>query len=91
MAFLPNSRYAGIDTIAATAAGGRAVTAVKLRRLPRTTGVAYVVKQPDRVDILAYQVLADGTRFWAIADANAELQAEALTATPGAVILLPSP
>lgn len=90
MAFLKSSRYAKIDTVAAVAAGGRAVTAVKLRRLPRTTGTAYLTQDRDRIDILAYQQLADATRFWRIADANTALQAESLTATAGQPFLMPS-
>ena len=90
MAFLPNSRYAKIGTVAATAADGRAVTAVKLRRLPATSGDPHVVEERDRVDILAYQQLADNTRFWRIADANSDLEAETLTAVPGDVILVPT-
>jgi hypothetical protein len=90
MAFLPNSRYAKIETVEATAADGRPVTAVKLRRLPTSDGAPHVVEERDRVDILAYQQLADATRFWRIADANSELEAEALTAAAGEVILVPT-
>lgn len=89
MAFLTNSRYAKIDTVAAVATGGRAVTAVKLRRLPRTDGAPQVVEERDRIDILAFQQLADNTRFWRIADANSELEAETLTATPGDLVVVP--
>ncbi len=90
MAFLPSSRYAKIETVTASAADGRVVRAVKLRRLPATSGTAHVVEQRDRVDILAYQQLADNTRFWRIADANSELEAETLTSVPGDVILVPT-
>lgn len=90
MAFLPNSRYAKLETVTATAADGRAVEAVKLRRLPATSGVPQVVAERDRVDILAYQQLGDNTRFWRIADANSELEAETLTSVAGDVIVVPT-
>jgi hypothetical protein len=90
MAFLTSSRYAKIDTVQATAAGGRMVTAVKLRRLPRTDGAPQVVQSNDRLDIIAFQQLGDATRFWRIADANSELEAEKLTATPGEILLVPT-
>jgi hypothetical protein len=90
MAFLKNSRYVRIETIEAVAAGGRKVTAIKLRRLPQTDGAAHVVEERDRMDILAYQRLADATRFWRIADANTELEAEKLTDVPGKIVLIPS-
>jgi hypothetical protein len=90
MAFLPSSRYAKIETVAATAAGGRPVTAVKLRRLPQVDGSAHTVAERDRLDILAFEQLGDATRFWSIADANSELEAEALTATAGETLNLPT-
>jgi hypothetical protein len=90
MAFLPSSRYAKIETVETTASGGRPVTAVKLRRLPQTEGVPHTVEDRDRLDILAFERLGDATRFWSIADANTELEAESLTDGAGETLNLPT-
>jgi len=87
--FLDSSRYTRIATIEVKLADGRTVTAVKLRRLPPTQGEAHVVIGNDRLDIMAQRKFADGTQFWHIADANSELQANDLVATPGRVIREP--
>ena len=88
--FLDNSRYARTATVEVKLRDGRAVTAVKLRRLPPTQGEARIVKGNDRLDIMAQRKYADGTRFWHIADANSELQANDLVRTPSRVIEEPS-
>lgn len=87
--FLENSRYVSVPTIETKMRDGRAVTALKLRLLPATTGEPYLVKQNDQLDILAHRVTGDGTKFWHVADANTALEANTLTAETGAVILLP--
>jgi hypothetical protein len=89
MAFLDNSRYFGLPTVEATDAAGRPVVAVKLRRLPATAGDPVIVEERDRLDILALARYNDSTRFWHIADANSELEAETLTAVPGRTIEVP--
>jgi hypothetical protein len=88
--FLKNSRYYGLPTVAAEDRDGREVAAVKLRRLPATPGDGYAVTSSDRVDILADARYADATRYWHIADANSELEAEELTQQVGRVIGVPS-
>jgi len=90
MAFLPSSRYAKLDTVETTAAGGRKVTAIKLRRLPQVDGTPHTVAERDRLDILAFEQLGDATRFWSIADANQELEAEKLADTAGETLNLPT-
>jgi hypothetical protein len=57
---------------------GRAVNVVKLRRLPYTPGNLKEVKGTDRLDIMAQNKYKDGTKFWHIADANTELEANDL-------------
>ena len=76
--FLDNSRYFDVKTVEAEDAKGRKVTAVKLRRLPFVTGTPTVVKGHDRLDVMAQRHYSDGTKFWHIADANTELQANDL-------------
>lgn len=88
--FLKNSRYYGLPTVTAVDRNGREVVAVKLRRLPATQGDDHAVTSSDRVDILADARYADATRYWRIADANSELEAEELTRQVGRVIEVPS-
>lgn len=87
--FLENSRYSKVDTVQTTAAGGRAVTALKLRPLAAPAGESYTVKDNDQLDVLAHQQYADGTKFWHIADANTALRANDLVAETDATILKP--
>jgi hypothetical protein len=67
---------------------GRAVLAVTLRRLPEVEGIATMLKGNDRLDILAQQKYQDPTKFWHIADANSEMQANDLTKPAGPDISL---
>ena len=87
--FLPNSRYAKVKTVTATARGGREVQAVALRRLASPPGFPSVVKGNDRLDVMAERYYLDGTMFWHIADANTEMEANELVRVPGRVILVP--
>jgi hypothetical protein len=88
--FLENSRYLNVPTVETTTRDGRAVTALKLRPLPATSGDPYAVKDNDQLDVLAHGKTGDGTKFWHIADANTALDATTLTDETGAVIRLPA-
>lgn len=87
--FRSSSRYFNTPTVTATGVDGQAVTAVTLRVLPRTTGTPTVVKSGDQLDVMAHDRTGDGTRFWHIADANCELEANALVVRDGRVIAVP--
>lgn len=76
--FLESSRYADVETVEAEAKGGRKVSAVKLRRLPYVAGTPSTVRAGERLDIIAQQKFSDGTKFWHVADANTELEANDL-------------
>jgi len=76
--FLDTSRYFDVKTVEADDKQGRKVTAIKLRRLPFVAGTPTVVNGNDRLDVMAQRKYSDGTRFWHIADANTELQANDL-------------
>jgi nucleoid-associated protein YgaU len=78
--FLKNSRYYGLPTVTGRDRTGREVAAVKLRPLPATSGKTYPVKGHDRLDVMTEERYRDATRYWLIADANTELEANALTA-----------
>jgi hypothetical protein len=65
------------------------VQAVTLRRLPQTSGETTVIHGHDQLDVMSHLRYRDGTRFWHIADANSELEANTLTATAGRSIDVP--
>ena len=87
--FLSNSRYAGVPTVTAPGPDGREVTAVKLRALPETRGAPTLVRTGDQLDVMSERRYRDGTRYWHIADANAELEAGELVRVDGRIIAVP--
>lgn len=90
--FLKSSRYYGIGTVAAQDASGREVKAVKFRRLPEMPeipGEAAVIQGADRLDLIADARYQDAARYWHVADANSELEAERLAGPPGRIIAVP--
>ena len=76
--FTGNSRYAGLPIAEAEAKNGEKVSVVKLRRLPYIGGNLTEVQGHDRLDVMAHRKYKDGTKFWHIADANTELEANDL-------------
>ncbi len=87
--FLDNSRYARVAIVEVRASQGGTVKAVKLRRLPVTSGTPVSVTDQDRLDVLAQRRYGEPTWFWHIADANSELEASALTGRPRRTIVVP--
>ena len=87
--FGKKSRYFGLETVAVKDIMGRTVPAVKLRRPADTTGDAKVVVDGDQLDVMAQDLYNDPARFWHIADANCDLEANELVATTGRVIKVP--
>lgn len=87
--FLKNSRYFGLKTVTGKDRSGRSVQAVTLRRLPATPGIELQVQNKDQLDVLAESRYKDPTRYWHIADANSELEANELVRTTGRRILVP--
>lgn len=76
--FGSNSRYANLPITEVETAEGKKVNVVKLRRLPFAAGNLTEVKGADRLDIMAHRKYKDGTKFWHVADANTELEANDL-------------
>jgi hypothetical protein len=76
--FKETSRYAKQKTVEVKLENGRSATAVTLRRLPTTEGAPTQVKANDRLDVISLRKYKDSTKFWHIADANTELQANDL-------------
>lgn len=73
-----NSRYAKLPIVEVETSNGKKVNAVKLRRLPYVPGNLTEIKGTDRLDIMAHRKYKDGTKFWHLADANTELEANDL-------------
>jgi len=87
--FLKNSRYFGLETIETRDHHGRPVRAVKSRGLPITPGRPYSVLGHDQLDVMSEQRYQDATRYWHIADANSDLEANELARGTGRVIQVP--
>jgi len=87
--FLKSSRYYELDTVAARDRSGREVRVVKLRRLPVTSGENISVTDSDQLDVISENNYKDATRFWHIADANSELEANELMSIAGRVVRVP--
>ncbi|MDY6979906.1 MAG: hypothetical protein SV201_08500 [Pseudomonadota bacterium] len=87
--FNKNSRYANSKTVSCKDSQGHSVTAVRLRRLPATTGVDALVTDGAQLDVMCEKQYHDATRFWHIADANSDLEANALVKTRGSLVKVP--
>lgn len=87
--FLKQSRYANTATISTTDSSGRPVQALKLRILPNTVGAVSIVDSGMQLDVMSKRQYKDGSRFWHIADANTELEANGLVQIAGELIRIP--
>jgi hypothetical protein len=67
-----------VKTVAAQNEDGRSFLAVMLRRLPYVAATLTVIKGNDRLDVIAQRKYGDATKFWHVADANTELEANNL-------------
>jgi len=86
--FTKNSRYANTPTVNVSR-GDTEVTALKLRKLPDTTGAPVTVSGADQLDVIADRCFQDGTQYWHVADANTELDAHDILQPVGRTILVP--
>lgn len=87
--FNKNSRYDGLSTVTVTDKAGREVKAVKLRRLPSQEGLNFVVQDNSQLDVMSEQQYNDGEKYWHIADANTELEANELVRFSNRTIKVP--
>ena len=76
--FTGNSRYVNLPVAETEQKNGEKVSVVKLRRLPYVGGNLTEIQGHDRLDVMAHRKYKDGTKFWHIADANTELEANDL-------------
>ena len=84
-----NSRYQKTATVTVNLPDGRIGPALKLRTLPATSGEDHAVSDNDQLDVMAFRQTEDGQRFWHIADANTEIEAQQLLRETGATIQVP--
>ncbi len=87
--FLKNSRYYNVDTVITENGRGNGVTAVKYRRLPEIEGQPTIVRDGMQLDVESERNYTDPTRYWHIADANTEIEANRLVEHAGRVINVP--
>ena len=97
VAFPPDSRYYGFTTLQYTAPNGQSVTYLARRFVPQpgapnfSTIAQYVVRQGDRLDLIAAKHLGDPLLFWLICDANGAIRPEQLLETPGTIVNITMP
>jgi len=87
--FNKNSRYKDLPTVTVDMANGETVAAVKLRLAGQPPGKPAMVTQGDQLDVISQRRFKDATRYWHIADANSELEANSLTREAGRMIQSP--
>ncbi len=84
--FEPTSRYYTLETATMTTAGGRVITYVRRRFLPRGDTMPLLVEvtvtEGDRLDLITARTLGDPEQFWRICDANNAMNPVDLTAIP---------
>jgi len=85
--FPPTSRYYGLPIAVLVLPDGRRLPYLRRRLVPRPGRFAaiaqYSVQEGDRPDSVAASQIGDPLAFWRLADANAALQPEDMTAQPG--------
>jgi len=97
VSFPTDSRYYGSSTLTYTAPNGQTITYLARRFVPQpgtpnfATVATHVVKQGDRLDLLAAKYLGDPLMFWLICDANGAIKPEKLVATPGTTLNITLP
>ena len=93
--FPQNSRYHVTETTTLEHTDGTTVVYLKRRFIPSPDTMTaireHIVQGGDRLDKLAYQFFADPELFWQICDANATMQPQDLTETPGTEIVIAMP
>ena len=92
--FVPQSRYSGVPLALLRLRPGEPGVVYVLRRFipaPDTLTIAgrHVVVSLDRPDLLAAKYFGDPLLYWRIADANAVIDPNELTDTPGRRLDIP--
>ena len=95
--FPTDSRYYGSKTLEYTSPAGQTISYLARRYVPQpgpqnfATVAQHVVKQGDRLDLIAAKYLGDPLIFWVICDANGAMRPAELVETQGSVLLITMP
>ena len=93
--YAPSSRYHGLKALTHTREDGKQIAYLERRFLPDPEAFDTLREHPvvegDRLDNLAYQYLGDPEQYWRIADANAAMHPEELTAEVGRTLRITTP
>ena len=95
--FPTDSRYYGSSTLQYTAPDGQVITFLARRFVPQpgapnfATIAQHIVRQGDRLDLIAAKYLGDPLIFWLPCDANRAITPTDLLANPGRVLSLVTP
>ena len=93
--FPPTSRYYLVDTATLTSPQGKTIVYLKRRFIPSADNFSllekYTVKQGDRLDNIAANILGDPLAFWRICDANNAMDPLEILAQPGRFLRVPLP
>jgi nucleoid-associated protein YgaU len=95
--FPANSRYYGSATLTYVTPVGESIAYLAQRIVPQpgapnfATVAQHVVRQGDRLDLIAAKYLGDPLIFWLICDANGAINPFALVETPGTVLDITTP
>ncbi len=95
--FPADSRYYGSSTLTYVTPTGQSITYLVRRIVPQpgapnfATVAKHVVRQGDRLDLIAAKYLADPLIFWLICDANGAVTPDDLVETPGRILNITTP
>jgi hypothetical protein len=95
--FPTDSRYHGFGVQQYIAPNGQVIPYLTRRIVPQPGAPnyaiinQYVVKQGDRLDLIAAKFLGDPLMAWLICDANGAMKPQDLIATPGRVLAITLP
>jgi nucleoid-associated protein YgaU len=95
--FPADSRYYGSGTLTYVTPTGQKVTYLARRIVPQpgapnfATVAQHIVRQGDRLDLIAAKYLADPLIFWLICDANGAIEPSDLVETPGRILKITTP
>jgi nucleoid-associated protein YgaU len=95
--FPTNSRYYGSGTLTYITAEGQTISYLARRFVPQpgppnfATVGQHIVRQGDRLDLIAAKYLGDPLIFWLICDANGAIEPDKLVETAGTVLNITTP
>lgn len=95
--FPVDSRYYGSGTLTYVSPTGESITYLARRIVPQpgppnfATVAQHIVRQGDRLDLIAAKYLSDPLIFWLICDANGAIEPQELVDTPGRALNITTP